>query len=414
MGIVDVNYVTKEFRLGAVRCLSDTIRDFASRVTGRIVHDRATLKALDGVTFSVESGEVLGIVGHNGAGKSTLLKLLAGISSPTRGTATVRGSVAPLIEIGAGIVPDLTGRENIYVNASILGMRRAEVHRRLDEIVAFAELEDFIDTPVKRYSSGMQVRLGFAVATSVHADILIADEVLAVGDIAFQRKCFDRMEEMIKRQGRTVLFVSHNIRQIERLCTRALLLDHGKIVQQGSAKAICEAFYSQANTKIANQAHQAHAAGRNVRMTGEVELESLFLLAEDGTPASALVSGRPVTIRAIFQSNRVVPVPEIVFGFHTTDFVYIASMGTAHINNWAELKVGHNVVECCIDRLPLVPGVFGIRIGVLDRNRREMFYGESLKIFSVQAGDIPVSRMAALGLVDIPARWACYPETATA
>ena len=194
-------------------------------------------KALDDVSFTVEEGEVVGIIGHNGAGKSTLLKLLSRITVPTSGRVAVKGKVAPLIEVGAGLIGEMTGRENIYLNGAILGMSQRELRKKFDEIVAFAELERFIDTPLKRYSSGMQVRLGFAVATSVEADVLIVDEVLAVGDMAFQRKCFDRMERLIKGMGKTVLLVSHNIRQVERMSTRAMLLSGGRIAAMGDTQA---------------------------------------------------------------------------------------------------------------------------------------------------------------------------------
>src|ERR1700704_6339781 len=214
MAVIEVNHVTKEFRLGQLHSLRQSVLDAVARVRGRPVKGRAPFKALDDVDFKVQAGEVLGIIGENGAGKSTLLKLLARISVPTCGTVSVPGSVAPLIEVGAGMVPDLTGRENIYLNAVILGMRRAEIKRKFDAVVAFAEREEFIDTPIKRYSSGMQVRLGFSIATAVECEILIVDEVLAVGDIAFQRKCFDRIEDIIKKKGTTILLVSHNIRQV--------------------------------------------------------------------------------------------------------------------------------------------------------------------------------------------------------
>ena len=208
MPIIEVKHISKEFQLGELHSLKQTVLDTVARVRGHTAPKRVPFKALDDVNFDVEQGEVLGIIGQNGAGKSTLLKLLAGITKPTRGTLAVNGRVAPLIEVGAGLVPDLTGRENIFLNASILGMTRSEIAKKLDEIVAFAELEEFIDTPIKRYSSGMQVRLGFSIATSIEANILIVDEVLAVGDLAFQRKSFDRMDDMIKRQQKTVLLVS--------------------------------------------------------------------------------------------------------------------------------------------------------------------------------------------------------------
>src|SRR5205085_2887023 len=180
--------------------------------------------------------------GTNGAGKSTMLKMLARITVPTSGTVRVRGKIAPLIEVGAGLISELTGRENVFLNGIILGMSYRQIKSKFDEIVAFAELEEFIDTPIKRYSSGMAVRLGFSIATCVDADILIVDEVLAVGDLAFQRKCFDRMEDMIKRQGKTVLLVSHNTRQIERLCSRVILMDHGRVVADDSPGKVCDLF----------------------------------------------------------------------------------------------------------------------------------------------------------------------------
>ena len=234
MPIIEVNHVSKEYRLGTLTSLKDSARNIARRLRRQPLTKRKPFKALDDMAFTIDQGEVVGIIGNNGAGKSTLLKLLANVTTPTSGTIAVRGKVAPLIEVGAGLVPDLTGRENVFLNATILGISRADIARKFDEIVSFSELEDFIDTPIKRYSSGMKIRLAFAIATSVDAEILIIDEVLAVGDLAFQRKCFERMENLIKGRGSTVLIVSHNIRQIERMCSRVLLLDHGKVAADGS------------------------------------------------------------------------------------------------------------------------------------------------------------------------------------
>src|ERR1043166_2043748 len=227
MSIIEVDHVTKEFQLGQLQGLKLGLQRLMARMNGTVLPARQKFKALDDVDFSVDEGEVVGIIGSNGAGKSTLLKILSRITVPSQGSVKVRGKVAPLIEVGAGLVGDLTGRENIYLNAAILGMSKKEIARKFDEIVEFSELKDFLDTPIKRYSSGMSVRLGFSIATSVDADILIVDEVLAVGDLAFQRKCFDRMEKIIKRQKKTVLLVSHNVRQVERLCSRVILLDRG-------------------------------------------------------------------------------------------------------------------------------------------------------------------------------------------
>src|SRR5256885_12176491 len=274
MAVIEVNHVTKEYRLGQLHSLKQSVLDAVARLRGHPVQERAPFKALDDVDFKVEEGEVLGIIGQNGAGKSTLLKMLARISVPTSGSVNVRSSVAALIEVGAGLVPDLSGRENVFLNASILGMRRAEIKKKFDEIVAFAELEDFIDTPIKRYSTGMQVRLGFSIATSMDAAILIVDEVLAVGDLAFQRKCFDRMEDMIKRQGKTVLLVSHNTRQIERLCSRVILMDHGRIVADGAPGSVCDLFYERSDAKIKLSSGQ----GKSTRWANTLLTEDLKVL----------------------------------------------------------------------------------------------------------------------------------------
>ncbi len=193
----------------------------------------ATFWALQDVSLEVEEGEVLGIIGRNGAGKSTLLKILARVTEPTSGRAEIRGRVGSLLEVGTGFHQELTGRENIFLNGAILGMRRAEIRRKFDDIVAFAEVERFLDTPVKRYSSGMYVRLAFAVAAHLEPEVLIVDEVLAVGDVAFQKKCLGKMSD-VAREGRTVLFISHNVGAIERLCTRCVLLEGGRVTGEGS------------------------------------------------------------------------------------------------------------------------------------------------------------------------------------
>jgi len=198
--------------------------------------------ALDDISFEIKKGETVGIIGPNGSGKSTILKLIAGVMSPNKGKITVHGKISPLIELGAGFHPELTGLENIYLNGAILGMSRKEITKNLQSIIDFAELKDFIDQPVKHYSSGMYMRLAFAVAVHVHPEILIVDEILAVGDQAFQKKCFDRMEEFKKSQDVTIIFVSHNLDQIQKFCKKALYINHSKLVKKGDSKAIIE-FY---------------------------------------------------------------------------------------------------------------------------------------------------------------------------
>ena len=232
---INAERVSKKYRLGETHTnlLSERIGNLF-RGRSRPAEERE-FWALQDVSFQVGEGEVLGIMGPNGAGKSTLLKILSRLTAPTDGRVVCNGRLASLLEIGTGFHPELTGRENIHLNATIMGMRRREIARRFDEIVAFAGVERFLDTPVKRYSSGMYVRLAFAVAAHIEADILVVDEVLAVGDVEFQKRCLGRMGE-VARSGRTVLFVSHNLAVLRMLCTTGLLLDHGRVVASGSAE----------------------------------------------------------------------------------------------------------------------------------------------------------------------------------
>lgn len=246
MEIISLENVSKRYRLSRLGARS--IREELARVGGRLLgrngsSDDDDFHALSDISFAVDQGEALGLIGHNGSGKSTVLKLLARITYPTTGSIVVRGSVASLIEVGAGFHPELSGRENIDLYGSIMGMRRAEIRERFDRIVDFAELERFIDTPVKRYSSGMYVRLGFAVAAFINPHVLLVDEVLAVGDASFQAKCMQRIEEL-RRNGMTVIFVSHDMSAVERLCGRAILLEHGKILADGPAREVVEVYGS--------------------------------------------------------------------------------------------------------------------------------------------------------------------------
>jgi len=406
MTIIEVNHVTKEYKLGQLRSLKQTALDALARLRGHLVPHRPPFKALDDIDFKVEQGEVVGIIGPNGAGKSTLLKLLAGISTPTTGTVTVRGKVAPLIEVGAGLVPDLTGRENIRLNASILGLKQAQIARKFDEIVAFAELQEFIDTPLKRYSSGMQVRLGFSIATTVNADILIVDEVLAVGDLAFQRKCFDRMEEMIKRQGKTVLLVSHNIRQVERICSRVMLLDHGVAVSDGDPTNVCNLFINNSNKRIL--AGQIGRARRPIVTSDEADFKNIEVLDERGTPSESVEFLHPMRVRLTFVATR--PLRQITFyiGLHTTDFVYLTAHNTAY--EPVDLATGLHCVELEINALTLLPGVYCVLAWIGSPGGRTVFHGENLCTFRVFAKDYVVTRQRDRALVHMDASWHLDPK----
>ncbi len=246
--------------------------------------------ALKDINLTVEKGEVLGIVGRNGAGKSTLLKILSRITPPTTGKITLRGSINSLLEVGTGFHQELTGRENIYLNSAILGMRRKQVDRLFDEIVDFADIGKFLDTPVKRYSSGMQVRLAFAIAAQLEPDILIIDEVLAVGDIAFQKKCLGKMEEVTKKQGRTVLFVSHNTAAIESLCNRCAFLDAGQIVAVGETRKILDMY----SKKMITESPAEHIFEVNPRK--RFQILSVKLLNKDNQASKNFTCDDPINV----------------------------------------------------------------------------------------------------------------------
>jgi lipopolysaccharide transport system ATP-binding protein len=247
--VVRVENVGKRYRIGALHAGYDTLRELVGetllapyrRLRGVRRSRYETLWALSGLSLEVRRGEMIGIVGHNGAGKSTLLKILSRITRPTTGEVEIFGRVGSLLEVGTGFHPDLTGRENVYLNGAILGMRKAEIEKKFDEIIAFSELEKFVETPVKFYSSGMYVRLAFSVAAHLEPEILIMDEVLAVGDAAFQQKCLDKMRE-IRRRGHTIFFVSHNLPAVTRLCKRAILLERGRVVASGPAQEVVNAY----------------------------------------------------------------------------------------------------------------------------------------------------------------------------
>jgi lipopolysaccharide transport system ATP-binding protein len=255
--VLEVQGVFKKFRRGEIY---SSLRDLVPAIAKRIVLgkqpeeelDRRDFWALQNVSFSVKRGEAFAIIGGNGAGKSTLLKLLTGIMRPTRGQIRIAGRVSALIEVSAGFHPDLTGRENIYLNGAILGMTREEIKTRFDAIVAFSGLSEFIDTPVKRYSSGMYARLGFSVAAHVDPDVLLVDEVLSVGDYMFQRKCVERMNEVIAN-GATVIFVSHNLRAVANLCPRSVLLDHGQVRMIGPTEEVIRSYYEHGQQSRASE-----------------------------------------------------------------------------------------------------------------------------------------------------------------
>lgn len=294
--IVEIDGLSKRYRLGQFNAAS--IREETERWLRRLGprseirrHRNAEFWALRDVSFSVQRGEVIGIIGRNGAGKSTLLKILSRVTEPTAGIARIRGRVASLLEVGTGFHLELTGRENIFLNGTILGMTKAEVRARFDEIVAFAEIERFVDTPIKRYSSGMHVRLAFAVAAHLEPDILIVDEVLAVGDVAFQKRCIGKMRELRVAKDRTVLFVSHDMGAITALCPRTILLRNGSVAADGGTQSVTATYIASASPRASikryggdddDQTKDDHVALQEVRVLDSHGHESHQLQIEHG------------------------------------------------------------------------------------------------------------------------------------
>ncbi len=255
--------------------------------------------ALKDVSFEIKQGDRIGIIGRNGAGKSTLLKLLSRITEPTKGRISIKGRIASLLEVGTGFHPELTGRENIYLNGAILGMSKIEIRKKFDEIVAFAEVEKFLDTPVKRYSSGMYVRLAFAVAAHLEPEILIVDEVLAVGDVAFQKKCLGKMEDVATKEGRTILFVSHNLGAIIQLCSLSILLRQGTLTEIGPSKAVVESYLANLSTPT-NNLELKNVPERSG--DGRLKFVVAYLKNLTGERISTPIAGHPISIVLEFLS----------------------------------------------------------------------------------------------------------------
>jgi ABC-type polysaccharide/polyol phosphate transport system ATPase subunit len=309
--------------------------------------------ALKDVSFEVKRGEALGIIGHNGAGKSTILKLLSKITAPTRGEIMIRGRLSALIEVGSGFHPELTGRENVYLSGSILGMRRREITEKLDSIIDFAGVRQFIDTPVKRYSSGMYVRLGFSIAAHLHPDILLLDEVLAVGDAAFQARCFKRISEL-KEAGTTIVFISHDLNAVEMLCDRALLLNRGEVAAEGWPRDIISEYERSANGTL--PLYSAGAGGDG--SPRPVEITGLTFQDYEGRQVSHASTGGPLTARVEFVANE--PVADVAFEifYYSQDGKLHFQFSTALNCDRVDLNQGSGAVVFTCPELGLLPGLY--------------------------------------------------------
>lgn len=360
---LELNHVWKKFRRGEINdCLRDAIPAFFKAVAGFGPRNSLASKefwALSDVDFKVEEGERFGIIGHNGAGKSTLLKILSKIIVPTRGSMKVNGKLRALIEVGAGFHGDLSGRENIYLNGAILGMTRQEIDRNFDSIVDFSGVEAFLDTPVKRYSSGMAARLGFAVAAHLDPDVLIVDEVLSVGDAQFQKKCLGKMNE-VASSGRTILFVSHNMAAVRQLCSRAILLNEGKLIDDGTPDEVIrrylDGFKAQDGVSIAERTNRfGSGQARVLNFRAGSSLDNL------GEHAFCNYGG-PLLAQIKYHIDLDQTEPVVMLGIANSLGNTLCQFSTLTANYGFDPKIGDGIVEFHIPKLYLAPGSYSLYV----------------------------------------------------
>ncbi|CAN5641438.1 ABC transporter ATP-binding protein [soil metagenome] len=397
---IEVSGLGKRYRVGERVRRANTIRDAAAvGVQSAIARIRQGISpgsaadeganhfwALRNLDFTVERGEAVGIVGPNGAGKSTLLKVLSRITEPTEGEVRIRGRVGSLLEVGTGFHSELTGRENTYLSGAILGMRSGEIDRKFDEIVAFAEIDRFIDTPIKHYSSGMFLRLAFAVAAHLEPDILIVDEVLAVGDIEFQRKCLGKMEEISRGGGRTVCFVSHNMAAVQRLCTRAILLRKGEIVATGTPSEIARKYAESGSTEaIAGSWIPIREVLR--RGSGTCRFEAARFSSESEDTALAPYSDGPLEISLRIHADNETEIGSLAATFYDPQGAKLVNADTVALGGTYHLRPGSNIFVLRIDALHLKPGSYALGLWLADRAGVILDFVES--VFHVEVVDPP-------------------------
>lgn len=356
--------VTKAYQLGIER--APTLREFVLGF-GRTRRTSSRHVALQDVSFDIPRGQVLGVIGENGSGKSTILKLVAGITDPDAGTVRAAGRISSLLEVGAGFHPDMTGRENVYLNGAILGMSRNEIQKKFDAIVAFSELEEFIDTPVKFYSSGMYMRLGFSVGIHVNPEIMVVDEILAVGDELFQLKCKERIKEL-KRQGVTLLFVSHDLRSVQEICDRALLLDHGKVAWDGSPEDAVSEYHALIFERVGHRSAGEHLwVARNRFGTQELQVTDFYLTDEHGQQRKSFYPGEKAKMVIEFESEKPNLAPLFSLALNDSDGRQVFSTDMRYLTLHPE-RVGTRSSVSLDCRLNLLSGFYAVTILVIPQD----------------------------------------------
>ena len=389
--IIKVSGLSKQYRLGTklpyktfreaiVSVFTSPARIFNKTRSG----DNNTIWALKDLSFEVREGEVLGIIGRNGAGKTTLLKILSRVTEPTEGEIKIRGRVGSLLEVGTGFHPELTGRENIFLNGTILGMRKSEIKRKFDEIVSFAEIEKFLDTPVKRYSSGMYVRLAFAVAAHLEPEILIVDEVLAVGDAQFQKKCLGKMGDVAK-EGRTVLFVSHNMPMIRSLCNRTILLGKGTLIENGRTDIVIEKYILDNNMDIKAIVDLSQFPRSEEDQRGILEA---WIENNKGEVVTEVLMGSSIRICFRFKAKRVLKNPGFGFGIENIYGQRIFSLSNYIVCKDVIEQAEEGIAVCYIPELTLLPGNYLVSLSIIETQNVFVDYVERAMALLVVANDV--------------------------
>lgn len=364
--VIKFENVSKKYHLGYMNF--NGFRGFLPKIINRIISTQNNpfqnqtdddFYALKDVSFELKQGEALGVVGPNGAGKSTILKLLAHTIEPTSGKIITDGKISALIELGAGFHHELTGRENIYLYGSIMGLRRKEIKEKFDSIVAFAELEKFIDTPVKHYSSGMYARLGFAVAIHVEPDILLIDEVLAVGDMNFRKKCYERLHEILSKGQTTIIFVSHDIYRVQALCKRTLFLENGNIRKIGHTPEVISYYYNEMNKAMILKDPKAHERRWG---TGEARITDVYLTDSAGKKTDTFETGSNIVITMNYSAAKKINNPDFRFIIQTSDGVVVVVASSSNSGSIIEFIEGKGVAKCLFESIPLFQNVYMITV----------------------------------------------------
>ena len=359
---LEVTNVTKTFKVHRER--TNSIKQF---IAGRGRNQYDTFTALRDVSFTVCEGEVFGVIGRNGSGKSTLLKCMAGILQPNRGSVRVHKRMSALLELGAGFHPELSGRDNVFLNAAILGMKRHEISRRFDQIVEFSGLENFIDSPVKTYSSGMYVRLAFAVAINVDPRLLIVDEILAVGDVTFQQRCLEKFVEF-RNEGRTIILVTHDLGSVRNMCDRAIWLEYGRIEGEGDPADLVEAY-----TELMLGGIDRGGSGSSRRGSGEVQVDRAEILTADGRSVKRFHTGDSVTIRLHYRASEPVPRPVVGIEIERLGGSVVTAPCTRDVGAVPSVFTGSGVVDVRLDDIALLPGTYDLHTSITDFARQHEY-----------------------------------------